>query len=532
MPLVSISGYSILTRLLIADMTQNEEAILSIDTLMHYGLKQQPFAANAPDAYIYADPAMDMPVNAIINYLLTEEHIIVLKGEYGIGKSTHIKKLLSKSRGNLNACLFHATISSSLAEIEHCMHGCWNQGAPLPQLPGAIIQVLQQGGRLGLIIDDAHDLDADVLEQLLQLRQGIMEECGRTFGLVLVAESSIENTLSNLEADAPEISQAHSLLLRPLTREQTAAYIDHRLRIAGLFMANPFNDEDIVHLIQEGYGLPGMINPLATRQLEQYGQTLIRQEQSRRPGWLHHHRTAVIAVGLILIVTGTLLALLQGFFSSEEPDNEKQFERVTLPTPQPEPELKPEPAPLLPETEPAEEIVIPPEEISISSKEEKPAIKDAPAVTQGIVTQEPPAAEALPEPDIKETQAIARAAPPPQETSSPELAPKAIKAETKAAGLQDQKWVLAQNPESFAIQLLASSSTQSVKDFAQDLNLDSTLAYYPRKINDKTLYVLITAPYKDRQAAEKAVAAFPASLRRNNPWVRPLKDIQDSIYAQ
>lgn len=511
-------------------MTQYEEAILSIDTLMHYGLKQQPFAANAPDAYIYADPAMDMPVNAIINYLLTEEHIIVLKGEYGIGKSTHIKKLLSKSRGSLNACLFHATISSSLAEIEHCMHDCWNQDSPPPQLPSAIVQVLQQGGRLALIIDDAHDLDADVLEQLLQLRQRIQEECGRTFGLVLVAESSIENTLSNLEADAPEISQAHSLLLRPLTKEQTAAYIDHRLRIAGLFMANPFMDEDIAHLIQEGHGLPGMINPLATRQLEQYGQSLIRQEQSRRPGWLHHHRTAVIIVALILIVTGTLLALLQGFFSSEEPDNEREFERVTLPTPEPEPGIKPEPAPLLPEPEPTEEVVIPPEEITISSEKEKPTKNDAPEVTQAIETPEP-VAQAIPEPDIKEMQPATRAEPS-EETSAPEPAPKPIKTDMKSSGLQDQKWVLAQKPDSFAIQLLASSSTQSVKDFAQGLNLGSTLAYYQRKINDKTLYVLITAPYKDRQAADKAVAAFPASLRRNNPWVRPLKDIQDSIYAQ
>jgi len=512
-------------------MTQNEEAILSIDTLMHYGLKQQPFAANAPDAYIYADPAMDMPVNAIINYLLTEEHIIVLKGEYGLGKSTHIKKLLSKSRGSLNGCLFHATISSSLAEIEHCMHGCWNQDAPLPQLSSAIIQVLKQGGRLALIIDDAHDLDADVLEQLLQLRQSIMEECGRTFGLVLVAESSIENTLSNLEADVPEISQAHSLLLRPLTREQTAAYIDHRLRIAGLFMANPFSDEDIATLIQEGYGLPGMINPLATRQLEQYGQSLIRQEQSRRPGWLHHHRTAVIAVVLILIVTGTLLSLLQGFFSSEEPDNEKQFERVTLPTPDPEPEPITEPAPLLPEPEPAVEVVIPPEEITISSEEKQPAKEEPPEITQTIVTPEP-AAKAKSEPEIQETQAATTVEPPPMETSAPAPASKPSTTATKTTGLQDQKWVLAQKPDSFAIQLLASSSTQSVQDYAQGLNLDSTLAYYPRKINDKTLYVLITAPYKDRQAAEKAVTAFPASLKRNNPWVRPLKDIQDSIYAQ
>jgi DamX protein len=513
-------------------MTQNEEAILSIDTLMHYGLKQQPFAANSPDAYIYSDPALDMPVNAIINYLLTEEHVIVLKGEYGIGKSTHINKLLSKARGSLNTCLFHATISSSLAEIEHCLHNCWGQDATPQELLQAIRQVLQQGGRLALIIDDAHDLDADVLEQLLQLRQAIREEYGRSFGLVLVAESSIENTLSNLEADVPEISQAHSLMLRPLTREQTAAYIDHRLRIAGLFMNNPFTDEDIALLIQEGHGLPGRINPLATQQLEKYGQNLIRQEQSRRPGWLHHHRTAVIAVALILIVTGTLIAVLQGFFSADEPEEEKEFERITLTTPEPEPEPKPQE--LLPEPEPSEEIVIPPEETTVSALVEEPTTQEPPPKAIPAVSTPEPVIQPQPEQEIAPAPAVEPPEQPPESVKPPAKATPIVSAKTDAApkGLQDQKWLLAQKPDRFAIQLLASSSMQSVEDFAQGLKLDTTLAYYERKINDKILYVLVAASYKDRQAAEKAVAGFPASLKRNNPWIRPLKDIQDSIYAQ
>jgi len=523
-------------------MTANNEAILSIDTLMHFGLKQQPFAANAPDAYIYADPALDMPVNAIINYLLSEDHLIVLKGEFGVGKSTNAKKLISKSRGSLHSCLFQATISSSMAEVEHCMLDCWNHAASQQDLPELICTILQQGIKPALIIDDAHELDTDVLEQLILLRQSVMEQCGRCFGLVLIAESSIENTLSNLEADLPEISQAHSLVLRPLTREQTAAYVDHRLRIAGLFLANPYTDDDINSLMQEGYGLPGSINPLATRKLEQYGQAARHQEQPHRLGWLHNQRVAIAGLILLIIVFGALYALIHGFFSTDSPVSGKQIERVALPPLEPQPV---EPAPKLDVSAPKQEdeLVIPPPLTTVDSHAQEPEqsvtpLAAAPAADMAHQAEEQPPVppEAEVPPTAREPQPAPESEPEAEPTNNKtaDISPKisATKAEQLKIGLEDQKWILEQNPKHFAIQLLAASSTQSVKDFAKDLNLGSTLAYFPRKTKDKTLYILLAAPYKDRQSAERAIKDFPAALRRSNPWIRPLKDIQDSIYAQ
>jgi DamX protein len=512
-------------------MTADDKAILSIDTLMHFGLKQQPFAAKAPDAYIYADPALDMPVNAIINYLLSEDHIIVLKGEFGVGKSTNAKKLISKSRGSLHSCLFEATISSSIAEVEHCMLDCWSHATSQQDLSAFICTILQQGIKPALIIDDAHELDTDVLEQLLMLRQSVMELCGRSFGLVLIAESSIENTLSNLEADLPEISQAHSLVLRPLTREQTAAYVDHRLRIAGLFLANPFTDEDINALIQEGHGLPGSINPLATLKLEQYGQAVLHQEQPHRLGWLHNQRVAITGLILVIVVFGALFALIQGFFSSDTPA--KQVERVALPPLEPprvEQELRLDVS--VPKSE--EELVIPPPLATVDSKppeseQNTTAIEAAPAPDK---TQQPDEQASTP---AEEKQSVVEPLPAPAPEPKPEPSSAkttTAKEEQSKADLEGQKWILKQNPEHFAIQLLAASSTQSVRDFSKNLNLKTTLAYYPRKTKDKTLYILLTAPYKDRQAAEQAIKDFPKSLSHSSPWIRSLKDIQDSIYAQ
>jgi DamX protein len=316
-------------------MSNQEEAILSIDTLMHFGLKQQPFSAKAPDAFTYTDPALDMPVNAALNFLQSEEQIVALKGEHGIGKSTQIRKLISKSRGSMNACLFDANISSGLAAIEHRMRECWQIDAAPEDLSEFITRVKERGIHPTLIIDNTHDLDIDVLEQILTLRRNQADQGSIRFGLLLVGESTLEHTLSELEADFPELSQSHSLMLRPLTREQTAAYIDHRLRVAGMYVPNPFTIDDIESVIAESNGLPDSINHAANAILEAHGAEVSRKDQQNRPTWLHDNRVPITIAVVAALALVLIFLLLQGLFFSEAPkkDSDRAIETIELPPP-------------------------------------------------------------------------------------------------------------------------------------------------------------------------------------------------------
>jgi septal ring-binding cell division protein DamX len=98
--------------------------------------------------------------------------------------------------------------------------------------------------------------------------------------------------------------------------------------------------------------------------------------------------------------------------------------------------------------------------------------------------------------------------------------------------LNGPDWILNKSPDLFAVQLLAVSTPEALEKAAKELDIPADLAYYTRKKDKNTLYILIAAPYADRPAAEQAVTAYPASLRRSKPWIRPVKDIQDTIYAQ
>ncbi|MDX1335365.1 MAG: AAA family ATPase [Gammaproteobacteria bacterium] len=531
-------------------MISNDEAILSIDTLMHYGLKQQPFAAEAPDAYIYSDPALDMPVNAALNFLQTEDHIVLLKGEYGIGKTTHVKKLINKARGTLTPCLFSANISSSLAEIEHSMRQCWPHEQAQLDLETFLTAIQTKGMRPTLIIDDAHDLDVDVLEQLLLIRREVKERSGRGFGLLLVGESNIEHTLSSLEADIPEIGHAHSLVLRPLTREQVHAYIDHRMRIAGMFMPSPYDAESIEEIVRETYGLPGDINNAATRFLEKYGQAVLNREKANRPGWLHHNRVPLIIIIVASIALIGIIVLIQGLFLSEDPKRDVSKRVISAPIPAAGVEKD---QPSLSETEatsPKPDIedtkLVDPVARLVTTTEEPEAPPAAtiepepilPTETTPAPVSEAPKAETTPEPaEDKTAPATSPASQAEVKEPAPEtpIAPPAIEKTTfpeVSPTLKNPEWILKQDPAQFSVQLLALSSLEALNKATNDLQIDADLAYYTRKKDGKTLYILIAATYPDRAAAEKAVNAYPASLRRGKPWIRPLKDIQDTIYAQ
>lgn len=511
-------------------MSNQEEAILSIDTLMHFGLKQQPFSAKAPDAFTYTDPALDMPVNAALNFLQSEEQIVALKGEYGIGKSTQIRKLISKTRGSMNACLFDANISSGLAAIEHRMRDCWQMDAAPEGLDEFITLVKERGIRPTLIIDNTQDLDIDVLEQILTLRRNQADHGSIRFGLLLVGESTLEHTLSELEADFPELSQSHSLMLRPLTREQTAAYIDHRLRVAGMYVPNPFTPEDIESVVAESNGLPESINHAATAILEAHGAEASRRDQQNRPGWLHENRVPITIAVVAALALILIFLLLQGLFFSEAPrkESERATETIELPPPAsankeqsiPLPEIAPEseliaPPPLTPA---AELPPSPPAAEKVTTQTGEPVRETQSSAKPKPATTAPPAEPAVKKPVASEREERPSTEPPITDLELPNL--------------KDSKWILGLNNDQFITQLLALSNRDAIVKAASGLELRETLAYYERKKNGKNLYILIAGPYKDRASAENAILEYPASLRNAKPWIRPVKDIKDIIYAQ
>ena len=95
------------------------------------------------------------------------------------------------------------------------------------------------GLRPVLVFDDAHDLRADVLA-LLRVLTNFKMDSHLVLSVVLSGQTALRKILDSDEQLAVTRRLACTVTLRTLTREETVAYLDHRLRIAGV-SASPFD---------------------------------------------------------------------------------------------------------------------------------------------------------------------------------------------------------------------------------------------------------------------------------------------------
>lgn len=118
-------------------------------------------------------------------------------------------------------------------------------------------QVVQSGRHLVLLLDEAHGLDKDTLEKLRNL-SNICAEQSNLMSIVLIGGTRLESTLRSL----PELSQriAVQTRLQALDAEQTGAYVQHRLNVAGCRQAMPFDTADLQELHRVSQGIPREIN--------------------------------------------------------------------------------------------------------------------------------------------------------------------------------------------------------------------------------------------------------------------------------
>ena len=119
-----------------SDKRYNPQAIdnigmdfISIECLEKLGLDQNPFIDHARDPFLFSDKQLEMSMNVLMDYLLNQNSTVVLLGEIGIGKTTHLRTLLRKGYQQFNFCTLRAKPKITFAEIEQKIKERWR----LPQ---------------------------------------------------------------------------------------------------------------------------------------------------------------------------------------------------------------------------------------------------------------------------------------------------------------------------------------------------------------------------------------------------------------
>jgi general secretion pathway protein A len=237
-----------------------------------FGLKEKPFKLVPDPTFLYLGPSHEDAL-AHLQYAISQgEGFMVITGEVGTGKTTLCRVFLEELPENTRAAfIFNPKLDAiQLLQSINSEFGLSAEADTLRQLMDDLNAFLLENKSLGhnavLLIDEAQNLSADVLEQI-RLLSNLETTREKLLQIILVGQPELRTLLES--HDLRQLSQRISLRynLSPLTRAQTGAYIEHRLGVAAKKPFMPFSSGAVDVIYRHASGIPRLINIACDRAL-------------------------------------------------------------------------------------------------------------------------------------------------------------------------------------------------------------------------------------------------------------------------
>jgi general secretion pathway protein A len=233
-----------------------------------YGLKANPFNVNPDPRYLFLTRHTEEALACLTYGIQSRKGFVLLTGEVGTGKTTLINKLLEWLRMQQVATAFIFNSRMNVPQFLDYMMAdfgiaCESKAKSqiLLRLYNWLLDRYRAGETAVLIVDEAQNLTDEVLEEVRMLTN-LETFTEKLMQIVLVGQPELE-----LKLKQPQLRQLRQrLTLRakthPLTLEETAAYVQQRLRIAGCNGQEIFDQEALAAVHRYANGIPRVINLL------------------------------------------------------------------------------------------------------------------------------------------------------------------------------------------------------------------------------------------------------------------------------
>jgi general secretion pathway protein A len=243
----------------------------------HFGLKQAPFSIAPDPRYLYMSERHREALAHLLYGVRGEGGFVVLTGEIGAGKTTVCRCFLEQVPERCNvAYIFNPKLS--VEELLRTICAEFHVEPPregpaaatvkdyVDALNAHLLRAHAAGQNSVLIIDEAQNLSADVLEQL-RLLTNLETNERKLLQIVLIGQPELRAALAR-----PQMQQLAQRViaryhLEALSETETAHYVGHRMAIAGLVGEVPFDRGALRRLYRHSRGVPRRINLLADRAL-------------------------------------------------------------------------------------------------------------------------------------------------------------------------------------------------------------------------------------------------------------------------
>jgi len=242
-----------------------------------FGLKQAPFSIAPDPRYLYMSERHREALAHLLYGLGGVGGFVLLTGDVGAGKTTVCRCFLEQVPGH---CHVAYIFNPKLTALELLQSVCDEFRVPVtPAVAGAptvkdyldplnrfLLETHAVGHRSVLVIDEAQNLSADVLEQL-RLLTNLETNERKLLQIILIGQPELRDMVARPEMEQLAQRVTARYHLSPLDEDETARYLAHRLAVAGRKGVMPFDLAALKRLYQLSGGVPRRINLLADRTL-------------------------------------------------------------------------------------------------------------------------------------------------------------------------------------------------------------------------------------------------------------------------
>jgi len=238
-----------------------------------YGFRESPFNLTPDSRFLFLGHHHREAMATLLYGISERKGFTLLTGEIGSGKTTLCRALVNELEETktqialiLNSYLSEMELLQTVNQELAIDSSATTRKGLIDALNHYLLEQLEGGGNVALVIDEAQNLADSVLEQI-RLLGNLETEQQKLLQIVLVGQPELQTALHGAKLEQLNQRIAVRYHLRPLESDEVEPYIHYRMRIAGLSVPLEFTSKAIDLLYGLTEGVPRKINSLCDRAL-------------------------------------------------------------------------------------------------------------------------------------------------------------------------------------------------------------------------------------------------------------------------
>ncbi len=238
-----------------------------------FGLREPAFSLAPDPRFLWPSETHEEGLAALVYGITRRKGFLLITGEVGTGKTTLLRAALDRIPQETEVALILNTAGLEPVDLLKLIATEFRLSGPFEgkvdyviALNRFLMQQLETGTNTVLIIDEAQNLDEQLLEEV-RLLSNLETDSEKLLQIVLTGQPELRQKLAspNLRQLRQRVAIEHHI--QPLDREEVSDYLAHRIEVAGGRYEEVFVPEAVDPFYEFSGGCPRLLSLLADRVL-------------------------------------------------------------------------------------------------------------------------------------------------------------------------------------------------------------------------------------------------------------------------